>query len=592
MSETALKNLPEWDLGDLYVGMDDSNLMRDLDGLDTDAKAFLDAYKGNLAHMSGDDVYTAFCTLENISERMGKIMSYAGLLHATHSTDLHVGGFYQNMAEKITDISSHILFFDLELKKLEDSVIQEKLITSTDLQYYETVIRDARSDRAYTLSDDVEDILHAKSASGAGAWQRLFTQTMGGLSFKVGGETLNESQVLALMTSPDGDVRKQATLEVSRVLNENMGVLSLITNTLAKDKAITDTFRGYPRPMSARNLSNLVEDEVVDALVQSVNDSYADISHRYYRLKAKWMGVEKLNLWDRNAPLPASDERITPYDEAVDIVLNAYRGFSTDLYAVAKKFFDNPWIDVGVKDGKRSGAFAHPCVPSVHPYLMLNYMGKNRDIMTLAHELGHGVHQVLAAEQGYLKSQTPLTLAETASVFGEMLTFRSILDAQSSPENRRILLAGKVEDMINTVVRQISFYQFEELVHTNRAHGELSPEKLGEYWMQVSKNSLGDAFEYGDYYTSFWAYIPHFVHSPFYVYAYAFGDCLVNAIYAQYQSGHDNFETLYMDMLRSGGTKRHNALVADFGLNTADPAFWNKGLRVISGFIDEIEETF
>ncbi len=587
-----MQNLPEWDLSDLYQAMDDPQLQSDLDALQADGVRFETTYKGHLESLSGDDLYTAFQCYEDISERMGKVMSYAGLLHATHCTCAEIGAFYQNMVEKITDISTHTLFFALEIKRLPDATIADKLASSVDLQYYKTVIRDGRIDRPYQLSDEVEQILHAKSATGASAWQRLFTQTMAGLKFVVDGDTLNESQILTLMGDKQADTRKKATLELSRVLHENIPLLSLITNTLVKDKATIDTFRGLPRPVSARNMSNLVEDEVVDALVQSVNDSYPHISHRYYRLKAKWMGVEKLHMWDRNAPLPAADDRITPYNEAVDIVLKSYRAFSEQLYTVAKTFFDNRWIDVGAKDGKRSGAFAHPCVPSVHPYLMLNYLGKTRDIMTLAHELGHGVHQVLAADQGYLKSQTPLTLAETASVFGEMLTFRTLVDGESDPEKRRILLAGKVEDMINTVVRQISFYQFEQWVHENRRHGEISAEQLGEQWLHESKNSLGDAFEYGDYYKVFWAYIPHFVHAPFYVYAYAFGDCLVNAIYAQYQNGHDNFEQLYFDMLKSGGTKRHNELVADFGLNTADPQFWKKGLSVISGFIDELEATF
>ncbi len=592
MSDMALQNLPEWDLSDLYQSMDDPQLQSDLDMLQADAVQFENTYKGTFESLSGDGLYTAFQEYERMSERMHKVMSYAGLLHATNCISPEVGAFYQNMMDCLTDISTHILFFDLEIKKLSDESITEKLASSDTLKYYETVIHDGRMDRQHQLSDAVEEILHVKSTTGASAWQRLFTQTMAGLQFNIDGQTLNESQVLTLMGDTNADTRKKATMELSRVLNDNLPVLSLITNTLAKDKAISDTFRGYPRPVSARNMSNLVEDEVVDALVQSVSDAYPDISHRYYTLKAKWMGVDTLQMWDRNAPLPASDDRIVPYADAVGMVLKSYREFSEDLYILAKQFFDNRWIDVGAKDGKRSGAFAHPCVPSVHPYLMLNYLGKNRDIMTLAHELGHGVHQMLASEQGYLKSQTPLILAETASVFGEMLTFRNLIDNETNPEKRRILLAGKVEDMINTVVRQISFYQFEELVHKNRRYGEISAEQLGEYWLQVSKNSLGDAFEYGDYYKVFWAYIPHFIHSPFYVYAYAFGDCLVNAIYTQYKNGQENFEQKYMDMLRSGGTKRHNQLVADFGLNTADPQFWKTGLSVIGGFIDELEETF
>ena len=592
MSEIALQNLPEWDLTDLYLSMDDPQLSQDLQDLHRQSVAFEQQYKGTFTALSGDDLYTAFVAFERISEGIGKVMAFTGLLHAINSTCPQVGAFYQNMIEQVNDISRHLLFFNLELNGLSDENINKKLADSSDLTTYKTVIIDGRIDREHQLSDEVEAILHAKSTTGAAAWQRLFSQTMAGLQFTVDDKIVNESQILTLMADKQAETRKNAALEMSRVLNNNMPLLSLITNILAKDKAISDAFRKYPRAVSARNMSNLVEDEVVDSLVQSVCEAYPDISHRYYKLKAKWMGQERLQLWDRNAPLPASDDSITPYETAVDIVLKSYGGFSEELYQVAKKFFDNRWIDVGAKDGKRSGAFAHPCVPSVHPYLMLNYLGKNRDIMTLAHELGHGVHQVLASEQGYFKSQTPLTLAETASVFGEMLTFRTLIDRETNPQKKRILLAGKVEDMINTVVRQVAFYQFEELVHENRQNGEISPEQLGQYWMQVSKNSLGDAFEYGDWYTAFWAYIPHFIHSPFYVYAYAFGDCLVNTIYAEYQNGHANFEQKYMDMLRSGGTKRHNVLVADFGLNTADSDFWKKGLSVISGFIDELEATF
>ena len=319
--------------------------------------------------------------------------------------------------------------------------------------------------------------------------------------------------------------------------------------------------------------------------------SYPRLSHRYYAMKAKWLGLEKLQHWDRNAPLPQEEDRTIPWSEAKERVFAAYNAFSPELAAIGRRFFDSPWIDVPPRPGKASGAFAHPTVPSVHPYLLLNYHGKSRDVMTLAHELGHGVHQILASKQGYLRSGTPLTLAETASVFGEMLTFRAVLDAETDPTRRRMLLAGKVEDMLNTVVRQIAFYTFESCLHEARRKGELSSEQIGEIWMGVQGESLGPAFEFTPDYNVYWAYVPHFVHTPFYVYAYAFGDCLVNALYSVYQSGEvPGFQEKYLDLLRAGGTLRHKELLAPFGLDASDPGFWNKGLDVIDGFITELEQ--
>jgi oligoendopeptidase F len=320
-----------------------------------------------------------------------------------------------------------------------------------------------------------------------------------------------------------------------------------------------------------------------------VRASYPDLSRRYYRLKAKWFGVEQLPFWDRNAPLPGDDDRAIPWPEAQNTVLSAYRAFSPDLAAVGEQFFRSRWIDAPVRPGKSPGAFAHPTVPSAHPYLLLNYQGKVRDVMTLAHELGHGVHQVLAAGQGHLMADTPLTLAETASVFGEMLTFRALLAAEAEPARRRIMLAGKVEDMLNTVVRQIAFVTFEMRVHDERREAELTPDRIAEIWMEVQRESLGPALRLEPPYQWYWTYIPHFIHTPFYVYAYAFGDCLVNSLYAVYEDAHRGFAERYLDLLRAGGTLRHRELLAPFGLDAGDPAFWAKGLGVIRGFIDELE---
>jgi len=376
---------------------------------------------------------------------------------------------------------------------------------------------------------------------------------------------------------------------LSKVFGENIKLFSRVHNTLAKEKAIEDQWRNMPTPQTGRHLSNHVEPEVVEALRNAVVAAYPKLSHRYYALKAKWLGLETMEVWDRNAPLPMESTKTVDWEDAEKMVMDAYAAFDPRMAEIAKPFFTDGWIDAGVKPGKAPGAFAHPTVTTVHPYVMLNYLGKPRDVMTLAHELGHGVHQVLAAGQGELLSSTPLTLAETASVFGEMLTFRKLLEGAKTVEERRVLLAGKVEDMINTVVRQIAFYDFECKLHAARAEGELTPDDINALWMSVQAESLGPVFNFMEGYETFWSYVPHFVHSPFYVYAYAFGDGLVNALYAVYEEGDEGFQEKYFDMLKAGGSKHHKELLAPFGLDASDPKFWDKGLSMISGMIDELE---
>jgi oligoendopeptidase F len=498
------------------------------------------------------------------------------------------------MQERATTISSHLIFFTLELNRLEDAVLDRKCADSAALARFRPWLRDLRVFRPHQLSDEAEKLLHEKEVTGRSAWNRLFDETIATMKVSVplpsGTESLTVSDALNKLSDGNRAVREAAAKGVSAAFAEKGRLFTLITNTLAKDKEIIDKWRRYPRPASARNRANMVEDEVVEALVSAVRASFPRLSHRYYAMKAKWLGLPKLQHWDRNAPLPDQDDSLIPWPKAVSQVLDAYGAFSPRLAEIGREFFDKPWIDAALRPGKASGAFAHPTVPSAHPYLLVNYHGKARDVMTLAHELGHGVHQVLAGEQGYLMSSTPLTLAETASVFGEMMTFRAVLDAEADPRKRRGLLAAKVEDMLNTVVRQIAFYRFETLLHDARAKGELSSEQIGALWMQVQTESLGPAFEFTPDYHVYWSYIPHFIHTPFYVYAYAFGDCLVNALYGVYRDGGvANFEAKYIDMLRAGGTLRHKELLAPFGLNAADPAFWTRGLDVIAGFIDEIE---
>lgn len=588
----SLGPLPVWDLSDLYRAPDDPALAADLDRTEAEAKAFAERHAGRLGAMEGDALAAAIAEYERMEERLGRAMSYAQLVFSGDASDPANGRFYQTVQERVTAISSHLLFFTLELNRLEEPALEAKIAASPSLAHWRPWLRDLRVFRPHQLSDELEKLLHEKEVTGRAAWNRLFDETIASMRVTVAGEELTVSAALNKLSDRDRAVREAAAKGISQAFGERVRLFALITNVLAKDKEIIDTWRNYPRPTSARNRANMVEDEVVDALVTAVRESYPRLSHRYYALKARWLGLDKLQHWDRNAPLPEEDDRLVPWKDAVTRVLDSYAAFSHELAEIGRRFFERPWIDAALRPGKASGAFAHPTVPSVHPYLLLNYHGKPRDVMTLAHELGHGVHQILAAEQGYLMSGTPLTLAETASVFGEMLTFRAVLDAEQDPRRRRALLAGKVEDMLNTVVRQIAFYRFETLLHDERRKGELAHERIAELWMEVQRESLGPAFEFTPDYGVYWAYIPHFVHTPFYVYAYAFGDCLVNALYGVHRDGTvPDFEAKYLDMLRAGGTKRHKELLAPFGLDASDPAFWKRGLDVIAGFIDELEAT-
>jgi oligoendopeptidase F len=582
------QSLPTWDLSDLYPAPDSATLQVDLAEADKAAREFKDRYNGKLATSPGNELAAAIKEYERVEEILGRIMSYAQLLFSSDSTSSLYGQFYQTMSERVTEISSHLIFFTLEINRVDDTTFERELQADAGFARYRPWLRDLRVFRPHQLSDEVEELLHDKDVTGQSAWSRLFDETVAGMRISVGNETLTVNAALEKLSAPDRSIRKAAGEAIGAAFNERIRLFSLITNTKAKDKEIIDRWRKYPRPGSYRNRSNMVEDEVVDALVTAVVDAYPRLSHRYYLMKAKWLGLPKLAHYDRNAPLPGDDDRKISWTEAREQVLGAYGAFSPDLANIGRQFFDKPWIDVPPREGKAGGAFSHPTVPSAHPYLLLNYHGRTRDVMTLAHELGHGVHQVLAGSQGYLMASTPLTLAETASVFGEMLTFRALLDA-AGPEQRRVMLTSKVEDMLNTVVRQIAFYRFETKVHEERRVSELLPDRIGEIWRGVQTESLGPAFDFSPEYDVFWAYVPHFVHSPFYVYAYAFGDCLVNALYSVFQSGHPGFQAKYLDMLRAGGTRRHKELLAPFGLDASDPAFWTKGLDVISGFIDELE---
>ncbi|SPH20676.1 Oligoendopeptidase F, plasmid [Ascidiaceihabitans donghaensis] len=583
-----LGNLPEWNLDDLYTGEDAPELKRDLDWLEQACASFATDYEGKLDTLDAAGLLDCVLRNEKINQVAGRIMSYAGLRYYQLTTDAGRAKFMSDAQEKITNYTTPLVFFTLELNRLDDSHMEGLLAENADLARYKPVFDRIRAMKKYQLSDELEKFMHDLGVVGD-AWERLFDETIAGLEFEVNGDALNIEGTLNLLTDPDRTTREAASRELAAVFGKNIKTFARVHNTQAKEKEIIDRWRGMETAQTGRHLSNHVEPEVVEALRNAVVNAYPKLSHRYYELKRKWLGLDKMQVWDRNAPLPMEDTRVVDWAQAETMVMDAYNAFDPRMGEIAEPFFSKGWIDAGVKPGKAPGAFAHPTVTDVHPYVMLNYLGKPRDVMTLAHELGHGVHQVLAAGQGEMLSSTPLTLAETASVFGEMLTFRTMLDNAKTTSERKVLLAGKVEDMINTVVRQIAFYDFECKLHAARAQGELTPENINDIWMSVQGESLGPAFEFMDGYETFWAYIPHFVHSPFYVYAYAFGDGLVNALYAVYAEGDAGFEDKYFDMLKAGGSKHHKDLLAPFGLDASDPKFWDKGLSMISGFIDELE---
>ena len=584
--------LPEWDLSDLYPGKDSPELQADLEKAKTEAKAFENDYKGKLEGLArSGGLVEAVKRVEALGDLTGRLGSFAYLHYAQQTTDPERAKFLGDLSQQLTDLGTGLIFFELELNRIDEAALEAAFAADPGLAHYRPWFTEIRKAKPYQLEDRIEQLFHEKSTTGASAWNRLFDETMASLKFDVAGEQLGIEATLHQLSDRDATKREAAFHGVSTTLHDNQRLLTQITNVLAKDKEISDRWHGFADIADSRHLANSVEREVVDALQAAVRAAYPRLSHRYYAMKAKWFGKAQLNAWDRNAPLPTADERIFDWEAAKTTVLDAYGRFSPKLVEVAQPFFDSGWIDAPVRDGKSPGAFAHPTVPSAHPYLMLNYLGRARDVMTLAHELGHGVHQRLAAPQGALMAPTPLTLAETASVFGEMLTFRALLDAADTPKARFAMLSSKVEDMLNTVVRQISFYTFEREVHTQRRQGELTSEQLGGIWLDVSRESLGPAIKLNEGYDIFWSYIPHFIHSPFYVYAYAFGDCLVNSLYAQYEKANEGFAERYFELLKAGGSKHHSELLQPFGLDARDPQFWSLGLSMIERLIDELEAT-
>jgi oligoendopeptidase F len=592
LSALGLGPMPTWKLEDLYPSPKSEAVAADLKKAAEAAQAMQRRYQGKLAGLATDGarLAEAITAYEGLSDTIGRLGSYAGLLFSGDMANPENAKFYGDVQEKITAITTELIFFELELNKLDEGALAQALQVPA-LARFKPWIDDLRKEKPYQLDEELERLFHEKAITAHSAWSRLFSETMTRLRFEVEGEVEPTplEPTLNLLMHPDAQRRRKAAEALAKVFKENARLFTLITNTLAKDKEISDRWRGFKDVADSRHLANRVEREVVEALVAAVRSAYPKTAHRYYRLKAKWLGKDKLAYWDRNAPLPDKPERLVPWMDAQRMVLTAYASFSSELAAIALRFFEGRWIDAPVREGKAPGAFSHPTVPSAHPYILLNYQGKLRDVMTLAHELGHGVHQVLAAPQGPLLAPTPLTLAETASVFGEMLTFRALLETAIDAKEKKALLAQKVEDMINTVVRQIAFYSFERRVHEERRAGELTTERLGQIWLDVQGESLGPAIELQEGYDTYWTYIPHFIHSPFYVYAYAFGDCLVNSLYGLYQDAHPGFVAKYISMLKAGGSQHHSQLLAPFGLDASKREFWDKGLAVIERMIDELE---
>ena len=584
--------LPEWRLQDLYEGMDSASFADDFGRAEGQAKLFAEAYRGKLKELAdrpdaGETLAVAVRAYESLQDLTGRIMAYASLLYASDTGNPGIAKFHGDAQERVTELAGDLLFFELELNRLDDAKLNAAMAAPA-LGHFRPWLEDIRKEKPHQLADDLERLFLDKSVSAAAAWNRLFDDTMAALRFDFEGESLTLEPLLGKLLDPDAKTRETAANALAATLGANQRLFALITSTLAKDKEISDRWRKFKDVADSRHLANRVEPEVVEALVAAVTDAYPRLSHRYYALKARWFGKEQLDHWDRNAPLPNAPRRVYQWETARDMVLGAYRAFSPRMADIARRFFDEGWIDAPVRPGKAPGAFSHPTTPSAHPYILLNFLGKARDVTTLAHELGHGVHQVLAGVNGALMAPTPLTLAETASVFGEMLTFRSMLGA-ADPAERKAMLAAKVEDMLNTVVRQIAFYKFERLVHLERRSGELTADRISQSWMSTQAESLGPAIALRPGYETYWAYIGHFIHSPFYVYAYAFGDCLVNSLYGVYERSSEGFAERYLAMLAAGGSKSYSELLAPFGLDAKDPGFWKIGLSVIARMIDELE---
>lgn len=589
--QNSRSNLPGWDLKDLYSGIDDPQIKKDLEEYRRLNQKLADNYKGKIADILPADFYEALQIEEQSSIIGSKLGVYAYLNMVTQMKNTEALAFYQNIDEKMTEYSKPSIFFTLEINKLSEPQFA-KLAADEKVAYYKPFLERVRRFQAHELPEEQEAIFLDKSVTSGGAWRRLYDEQSAALVYTVDGKEYNDAEISKLLQDKDPLVREKAGKELNRVSRENARLFTFIYNMIVKDKAIGDEHHKYASPVAARNLDNQVDDKALASLTESVRKQYANLCGRFYKLKAKWLGKEKIQYWDRNAPLPFSSDKHYTWDESVQIVLEAYQRFSPRLQELARPFFDSEhsWIDVPPRDGKRSGAFAMPMPQKYHPYLMLNFVGKQNDVLTLAHELGHGCHMRLSITQGELNDDTPLTLAEVASVFAEMITFQSLLSRLDDDKEKLCLIASKVNDMINTAVRQIAFHFFETRVHQERKNGELSSERLEEIWLDEMRTSLGDYVIVDDDSRAIWPIVSHFFHTPFYVYAYSFADCLVNSLYMVYQEGSvPDFQEKYLHMLSETGVKRYDELLKPFGLDANNPEFWNKGLSLISHYIDELE---
>lgn len=577
-----------WHLQDLYAGSDDPRLQQDMVWADAAAKRFASDYRSGLHALSAAQLAEAMQQLEAIRQRIGRVGTFRYLSYVTHADQPTYGAALQAYEEAATAIGNQLIFFDIAWNAVDDQRAEE-LLNDPALSHWAHLLRNWRKYKDHLRSESEEQILSEKRVTGRALWERLFDETLTEMRFSLRGKLLTEQEVLTLLSNPDRDLRQDAAESLSKGLESRLHTLTTCFNAILADKALDDRLRNYPHWLSDRNLSNEISDKMVEALEQAVVARYGLVA-RYYRLKAKLLQTSPLMDYDRYAPIPGAEKR---YDwaECQRIVLAAVTDFSPELGVIGQRFFDECWIDAALAPGKRGGAFAHPVTPDVHPYLMVNYTGTVRDVMTVAHELGHGIHQYLAREQGYLNADTPLTTAETASVFGEMLTFERLMREEQDPRQRLALLCGKIEDTFATVFRQMAMHRFEVVMHNaRRSEGELSKERLAELWMQTQTEQFGDSIQFSPGYRWWWSYIPHFIGSPGYVYAYAFGELLTLALIQRYRSDSSGFVPGYVAMLKLGGSQAPVDVVASTGIDLEDPQIWSRALDYMAGMVDEAEK--
>ena len=575
-----------WDLSDLYPSSD--ALDQDLLHADREADAFAGRYRDRVANLSAEDLARALGSLEALQDRMGRSYAYAYLHWSTNTNDPARGALLQKVQESYTQTSKKLIFFDLEWAHLDDERARAYL-EAEELRHFRHYLELQRLQKDYLLSEPEEKILSEKSLTGRGAWNRFFDETLGAARFYIDGEAKTEQETLSKLHESNRDLRRSAALALTEGLQKHERELTFVFNTILADKNSDDRLRGYPHWLSSRNLANEVSDETVDALIEAVTSRY-DLVARYYRLKQKLLSLDELMDYDRYAPIGAADIRYT-WNEARDVVIESYSGFHPEMGTISEYFFDLNWIDAAVAAGKRGGAFSHGTVPSAHPYILMNFTGKIRDVQTLAHELGHGVHQHLSRKQGVFQASTPLTTAEMASVFGEMLVFQRLLKNEEDAANKLAMVVGKIDDTIATVFRQVAMNRFEDRIHTaRRTEGELTAGRFAELWLATQDEMFRGSVTLGEHYRHWWSYIPHFLHSPGYVYAYAFGELLVLALYAKYRQSPMDFPSKYITLLEAGGSDWPHELLSALDIDLTDPGFWRLGMKAIEDLIIEAED--